>query len=221
MALAGSNALCTLAAVKEALGIPTATTTRDAVLETRIKAASTRIEKYCARSFKRVAGKVEKMAGYGTSCLLPALTPVEVITSLAYGDTSYVVADLDIEEGVVIRWAWGIFPHTTFLDGGIDPTARAGFERKALTLTYTGGWVLPNDTPAVSPQVDLPLDLQEACAQLAADMDRRLTRDQSLTGESVGDASASYGVSLDAANSEAGGIPGYVRSMLSGYKRAV
>lgn len=221
MALAGTNALCTLAAVKAALGIAAGDVTRDAVLETRILAASTRIERYCNRSFRRVVGKVERLAGYGTPCLLPTLTPIEVLTSLTMEDTTYAVADLEIEDGVIVRWLEGEFPHTTSYGDGASPDLRAGFERRKLVLTYTGGYVLPNDGPAVAPALDCPADLAEACAVLTADMDRRLTRDGNVSAESVGDASISFATSLDADNSLATAFPAYVRSLLTGYKRAV
>jgi hypothetical protein len=221
MSLVNTNALCTLAALKSALGIAPADTSRDAELETRIKAASTRIETYCARTFKRVVGKVEKLAGYGTPTLLPSLTPVESIASVTIDGSAVDVAELDIEDGVIVRWQNACFPRSGFSQGGIDPDIRAGFEQKKITLTYTGGYVLPNDGAAVAPALDTPADLQEACAVLAADMDRRLTRDGNVSAESTGDASIQFAVSLDATNSLETSFPAYVKSLLSGYRRAV
>ncbi len=224
MSLAGTSALCTIAQIKTALRMAQSDTSRDTELEALALAASAAVVSYCARPFKRETARVEKMAGYGTPSLLPALTPIESLTSLTlYGD-ALDITTMEIDDPIV-RWTTGIFPHTAFLDGGIDQEARAGFERRALTLTYAGGYYLPNDS-APSPlgsALACPMDLQMATASWAAYIDRQMQRDLNVVGESVGRASVQFSPNAGGGGvvQGAGAAPAFIQLMLAPYKRAI
>ncbi len=223
MSLAGSIALCTIAQVKTALRMLQADTSRDTELEALALAASSAVNTYCARTFKRESARVEKMAGYGTPTLLPKLTPIESLTTLTLFGNAIDVADLDVEDGVIVRWKLGPFPQTGFFDGGIDQEPRAGFERLDITLTYAGGYVLPNDTTPGGLAVLCPMDLQLATASWAAYIDRQMSRDLNVIGESVGRASVQFSPNAGGGGvvQGAGAAPAFIQLMLSGYRRAV
>lgn len=230
MSLANTIALCTIAQIKTALRMAQADVSRDTELEGLALAAAAAVNSYCGRTFKRQVARVEKMAGYGTPTLLPVLCPIESLTSCtifgwgtAFG-TTIDVADLEIEDEVIVRWRAGIFPHTAYFDGGIDQGPRAGFERKDITLTYTGGYVLPNDNTAiVSPIQACPMDLQLAAASWAAYIDRQMARDLNVSAESVGRASVQFSPNAGGGGvvGGAGAAPAFLQLMLAPYKRAV
>ncbi len=222
MALAGTIALCTIAQIKRALRMAAADATRDAELEDHALAAAAAVHSYCSRTFKREVDRVEKMAGYGTPTLLPVLCPIESLTSLTMYGESIDVDDLDIEDEVIVRWRNGIFPHTAFLDGSIDAQPRAGFEKRELTLTYTGGYVLPNDAAVVGAQ-SCPMDLQLAAASWAAYIDRQFTRDLNVSAEAVGRASVQFSANAGGGGvvGGAGAAPAFLQLALAPYKRAV
>ncbi len=224
MSLANTIALCTIAQIKTALRMSQADVSRDTELEQLALAASAAVNSYCGRKFAREVGRVERMAGYGTPTLLPDLCPIESIASLTLYGESIDVDDLEIEDEVIVRWANGVFPHTGFLDSGIDKKPRAGYEKRDLTLTYTGGYVLPNDsTPIVSPIQACPMDLQFAAATWAAYIDRQLARDLNVAAESVGRASVQFSANAGGGGvvGGAGAAPAFLQLALAPYKRAV
>lgn len=224
MALAGQLAFCTLAEVKQALKIPTADTTNDAALEVMIVAASERIESYCNRSFARKVDGIEKLVGAGWPKLLPDRTPIESIKSVSLTGTLLDVTQFEIigKQRSMIEWLNGSFPWDARLSGdGIAQSKVPGTESRNVTLVFTGGYWLPNDTSPGPDAFPLPLTIRVACAALCADMWRRDTRDASIAAEAVGEASVTLAVTTNATDAMAAALPPYVKSLLSAYYRAV
>lgn len=224
MALTDKIAFALLSDVKGDLGITDASL--DSALERRILAASGLVERYCNRSFRRTVGKVEKLAGYGTTRLLPSLTPIESVASVTYDGTIVDPALYEIEpdaggngwalfaEG---GWLWTA-PGSQTIAEALVPLA--GMERKLYAVTYTGGFTLPNDSSPATPPT-LPFEIQEATTLLAAHLYAQRGRDGNVIGESVGDASVTLGVigGADAAPRESFGIPASIAAMLDGWRR--
>lgn len=225
MALTDTNALCKLDDLKADLGISGAT--YDTALERRILAASQMIEAYCGRKFRQ-GTRAEKLPGYGTSRLLPSVLPIVSVTSVVFDDGSAIdAANYSVEtdsngDGWALYapfgWQW-----TAAGLQGIDrqPIPLVGSERRAFTVTYVGGYGLPNDTTPPSPT--LPTIISEACIMLAGTLWRRRGRDANVMAESVGDASVQFGYlgGVDSAPGERFGIPHEIAAMLDGYRRAV
>lgn len=224
MALTDKVAFCTLAEVKDDLGITDSAS--DAALERRILLASSMIEAYCGRKFRREVDRVEKLAGYGTARLLPSLLPIESVASITY-DTSlipasnYEVERTDAGEGWAIYaaqgWRWTAPGVQTVSD---EPVPQPGQERRLFSVTYTGGFTLPNDTDQTGPA--LPFTLREACALLAVTLWKGRGRDGNVVAESAGDASVQYGYlgGVAAAPNENGGLPGAIAAMVQPWRRA-
>jgi hypothetical protein len=225
MALTDKVAFCHLHDLKADLGITGHTL--DTALERRILAASALVERYCNRAFRRTVGKVEKLAGFGTTRLLPSLTPIEAIASITFDGAivdplSY---EVETDSGGL---GWAIYAESGWLwtAPGVQtisemPVPLPGAERKVYAVTYTGGFTLPNDTlPNVPPT--LPFEIQEATTLLAAHLYAQRGRDGNVVGESVGDASVTLGFigGPDAAPRESFGIPASIAAMLDGWKRA-
>lgn len=224
MALSGTIALCTLGELKLALGIANADTSRDSVLEGRILAASERIEGYCSRTFGRAVDVAEKLRGAGWPRLLPDRTPVESVTSCTIDGVAVDVTQLEVvgKTRNMVEWPEAAFPWAARLSGdGIAQGRVPGTERQNVTLTYTGGYHLPNDGALPSGATALPYAIREACVVLAADMDRRLTRDASVVAEAVGEASVQLAASAAPADAMALAFPPYVRNLLAPYFRGV
>lgn len=225
MALTDKIAFALLADVKADLGITDAAL--DSALERRILAASALVERYCNRAFRRTVGKVEKLAGYGTTRLLPSLTPIESVASITY-DGAIVDPSLYEIETDSGGNGWAIFAEGGWLwtTPGVQTSAEGpnplpGMERKLYAVTYTGGFTLPNDTvPTTNPV--LPFEIQEATTLLSAHLYAQRGRDGNVVSESVGDASVNLGFigGVDAAPRESFGIPASIAAMLDGWRRA-
>lgn len=147
MVTLNSNALTTLADVKETLGISSAVTTKDNLIIRKINQASQLIENYCQRSFKS-APYIEYYDGSGTQELMLRQRPVTVLTSVEARNTSLNDNDfssvptdqyfLDTNAGIInaLSWFWGRYSRWR--------------------VTYTAGYAT------------IPSDLAEAAATLAA-----------------------------------------------------
>lgn len=213
MALTDKLALCTLADVKDDLGITDSAS--DARLERRILAASDLMLRYIGRPLRREVGRVEKLPGFGTMFLLPKLTPIESVTSIAY-DGDLIPADsYEINSD-----AWGIYAAT-----GWRNTAAAlqtmsaelelvpGTERAAFEVTYTGGYWLPNDTAQVG--TALPASLIEAAISFTVTLYRAKGRDEAVQAESLGEASVQFAGGVAGRDL----IPAGVRTVLDLFRR--
>jgi hypothetical protein len=196
------NALTTVAAVCAELSLPAPTTgsADEADLEGRIAAASDAIEGYCGREFGKVVDFVESVAGHGTDVLMLSRLPLLSVSSVSLDGEAVPVADYepspspaDGRIGALRRspiaeelWCW-----TARLRPGPSYDKQAGTERRAYTVTYTAGYVLPKDATADSPRT-LPYDVERACILTVVAGAASKGRDTSITSESVLDASVTY-----------------------------
>lgn len=195
MALTDRVAFALLADLKTDLGI--SGSAQDSSLERRILAASELIESWCGRSFRYAAGFVERVKGEGWPSITLSKTPIISIASIVV-DGSTIPSDAysitDVDRGRVYRpdgWAW-----TASLLASASPERVTGTEEAAFVVTYTGGFVLPNDTnqaPYASPAF-LPSAVVEACLLWAAELHLGRGTRGDVVSEQVGDASIAYAV---------------------------
>lgn len=218
-------AFATVEDVRADLGIQD--TLSDSRIARRILAASSLIEAYCCRAFRRSTNKTEKVAGYGTQRMLLSLTPISSVTQITY-DGSIVSSDLyEIEQdsdgnGWCVYapggWTWTA-PGMQLSSNPPEPLP--GMERQLYEVQYSGGYCLPNDLTQSEPY--LPPGIKEACIMLSCHLWRQAGRDGNIISESVGGASVQYGYigGVDSSPANHGGIPGWIAAMLHPYKRAV
>jgi hypothetical protein len=213
MALA-SNALTTLATVKDELGI--SDTSQDDRLGRLINVVSDAIEHYCGRLFQKTS-RIEPVAPSGTLRLVLTHAPLTSITSIVDTDDSTVDATTysieDAAAGIVLGdSAW---PAADLAIGiAQDPVPGTG---KKLTVTYVGGYVLPNDGGTRT----LPYDLEDACVRAVVTRYRMRGRDGTVASEAMGDASVSYFGTNTAIGRGVGGgeLPDDVIPTLDRYRR--
>jgi hypothetical protein len=217
MSLTDKVAFCTLADLKADLNITGSG--EDQTLQRRILAASALIEAHCSRAFRRET-RTEKVAGQGWPTVALRLSPILTLTSVeidgqAIDSNAYQVTDA--ERGLVFRrdgWEWtaGVAPLAA-------PAQVAGTEEPAFEFTYTGGYILPNDT-VQTPAPFLPEPVIEACLLLAANLHSNRGRDGAVVAEQVGDASVQYAVdSIE--ERRAGVLPRNVVQLLKPYRRGL
>lgn len=220
MALTNTRALCLLSDVEDDLGITDSSSS--AALERRILVASALIEAHLGRRLRREVGRVEALAGYGTTRLLPTLTPIESVSEVSYlgqvlaADSYEVQADSTGEGWCIYSpsgWAWTA-PGVQGID--YSPRPLPGQERSAYRVTYTGGYALPNDSSQLG--AALPPPIREAAIALAVHLWRRRGADTLLVSETAGNASATR--KPVGADEVSHGVPPEIASMLDGYRRA-
>ncbi|MCZ8518880.1 phage head-tail connector protein [Paenibacillus caseinilyticus] len=181
--------LATLAKIKPMLEISEEDSSQDQLLEALLVASSTAIENYCRRSFGYQEHKDVVVDGVrGKSLLLPNY-PVHSVSAVSFEDGMREDFELDAEKGILFR--------------------RAGWPcgERAITVSYTAGYVLPGDATAERPQT-LPRVLEIACMLLT----QTLMRDPGASSERVGDISVSY-------SADERGLPYTVRALIDPYKR--
>ena len=207
------NALTTLDTVKEVLGVHGSS--QDAALTRYINTASEAIERYCDRRFQR-ATVVEKVGFMGGQRLLLERTPLVSITSIVVDGVTLDASAYSIQsaaQGTVYResgWPW-----SADIVDAMSPYRLPGTERQLATVTYVGGYVLPNDAGTRS----LPYDLEQACVDTVVALYRQQGRDKSVQGEAVGGASVQYAQRNPAISGAGGIIPPSALVTLDGYKR--
>ena len=138
--------LTTLRRVKIELGLDLTTTTNDELLLSLITEASQAIEDYCHRDFSRATVK-EITAGNGRVRLMLSRTPVAEIESVVRDDSTIASTNYSIEDaesGALYRetgWYWTVSEDARFL----VPYSQASADHPEYEVTYTGGYLLPND----------------------------------------------------------------------------
>ncbi len=214
MALTNTIALTTLALVKDELGITAST--YDTVLERMILAASQAIGRFCNRDFRKEAA-TERLPGSGTLRLVLARTPVTAIASIVDDGTTVGSGTYSIENaaaGIVVGDAvWRSQDLAVGIGIGQEPVPGTG--KRALVVTYTGGYVLPGDSTGTR---DLPYDLEEACIVTVVALYRRRGQDRTVVQEQLGDAAQTY-ASSDAMTASV--IPAEAQAILRRYRRVV
>lgn len=206
------HALTTVSTIEGELGLGAGSAT--ALLERLINGASEAIERFCGRHFEYEANISEKVAGYGGVRLVVSRTPVVSIASIAYNGSTISSSEYSIEDadaGLIYRstgWKW-----TAIRRPDITQDRLPGTEQKLFTVTYTGGYVTPQqaaDNPALTRS--LPYDLEQACIDAVVTWYRDRGENRNITSEKVMSASLSY-------NRHA--LPEPVQEMLAPYRRIV
>ena len=190
-----TNALTTLARVKEDLNIETCQGDDEQKLLRLINAASGFIERTADRVFYRDTAIVEKAKGYGFTAMAVKRAPINSITSITYNgatvDSDDYEVDGDGSEGLIFKvggWNWTA---QNFVDA--SRTVIPGTERPLYTVTYDGGWYTPaqEDTTPANTRA-LPWDLEDAAIELIRAKWYGKNRDPSVKSERLLSWSASY-----------------------------
>jgi len=156
MALA-SNALCTVAMVKEYLDIESSDEDYDTPLENLINRASDIIETYIGKNIINVEHSEETHDGDGTCYLFLDNYPIISVSTITDDGDSVSTSDCDIylDEGYI------------YYEDGFSSGHRV------LVVTYTSGYG--------AAQVNIPEDFEQACIKLVSYWFRRDISDYSAT----------------------------------------
>lgn len=178
--------LTTVSKVKAHLGIPEASTSKNAVLETIINGVSSFIETQTHRKFGE-AEYTEAIDADGSAELFLSQFPVSDIAKIT-----------DLKSGTEIDTEAEIANRTLIydLDAGILHRSvgwPAG--RKNIEVEYTAGYVLPGDEESDSPAT-LPDAIEQACIRMSARIYERKTAEgvQSVSPSSF---TATYNLEID------------------------
>lgn len=198
----------TVAAVKEELGIPAATVTYDALIQTRITRASARLLKFTnlrGVAFRRYEETLPAL-GYSTR-LIVTRTPIVNLLKVEHvnlglvidgGDGTEITSEVLVEDegaGFLIRrfgWGWSALRSGMLgirLTEMGDPLPNT--EEPAYRLDYEAGWVMPSQSlPApVGPNTPeaFPEDLELAAIKQVAHQMRKSGNEFSGSGGTSGD----------------------------------
>lgn len=212
--------LVTLSKVKTRFGITS--TSNDDILGDLIDEASAAIVSYLGRDLSAQTYS-EKVTGRGSPFLQVSRMPITSISSITrqnQGSTSSTTLDstsysiLDGAAGLIFRssgfeWDAQLAGHASLFK---DPhTAFTNY-----TVTYTGGFNLPNDTASTG-TLDLPLDIERACIITLQYWFRAAKRDPALKRIVSEDFELSYRGD-DEDNLVLGEIPKSAMRILNPYK---
>ena len=208
--------LTTLQNVKIELGISLPDTQNDEYIERLIKAATDAIERYCQRHFSYQEGIVETVAGFGTSFILVSRTPLLTVQDIRILGVS-IGANLDPSEyeifdadsGSIYRQAG--WPWSAQTRGDITRDPLPGTERKRIEVTYTGGFVTPDQEMDLSISRTLPYDLEQICIDTVVVMYRERGENKAITSESLMSASVSFDRSARLTQAAMAGLAPYQR----------
>jgi gp6-like head-tail connector protein len=145
--------LTQLSTVKNRLGITD--TTDDTLLTNFIKSASARFESECHRLFERTVNAVEEFSGDVTDIRV-ARYPVESVSQFHLKDNETDGWQLQSNADYLIRRGCVIWLGSAL-----------GTQYQHAKVTYTGGYVLPPNTPGAG-QTALPDDLEQTCVEQVA-----------------------------------------------------
>lgn len=196
-------ALTTLATLKAELGVTGSS--QDTRLSGLIRQVSDAIETFCDRRFQRRT--LTHIVLQPNRTIYLTAWPVVSIASITDNGVAWTSDDytLDADEGIIKRTLYGV--------GYGSP---CGYDFwSSLSITYTGGYILPGEEGA-----DLPGDLERACLDLASRYFHGGGRDPALRSETVPGVIEQSWSAVDSI-ATVGGLPLDVARSLSGYKRAI
>lgn len=148
MATLLSYALCSVADVKESLGLASSNTQYDNLITRKINQATVMIERFCNRRFAATVYTNEEYDATGIDQLILKNRPVNSLTSFQQRDTSLNEDDWsDIDSELYF---------TDTVAGVIDLNFIASGRYNRYRVTYNAGYTT------------IPSDLAEACVTLAA-----------------------------------------------------
>jgi hypothetical protein len=141
-----ADALTTIVACEEALGITAGA--EDDFLTRLIEVASSRIKRYCNRTFQWGDEIEEFIRSGGTNDLVVSRRPVTAITSVEFNDATVATDDYDCvgyskleQAGIIYNRGGWYWPATQIRNIARD--FYPGSEDPLYKVTYDGGWVTP------------------------------------------------------------------------------
>src|SRR5262245_49640612 len=137
-----ANALTTVETVRQELDDED---TVDTVFERLINVASSAIESYCRRVFCKAEVEEKVRPSGGQKLLLRDRLPIVELSEIDFDGSPVDLDDVEIENagaGIIRREA-GWPGNDLVVAGSIAGDVAVGTGRKSITVTYTGGYVLP------------------------------------------------------------------------------
>ncbi len=195
-----AHALTTVATVLGELGL-TSSPALDARIERMIEAVSAAFERLAGgRLFYYEANIVERVRGYGGFVLALNRPPLISISSILLLNIDGTTAETLLSTTYAIETADA---GTVFRPGGFFTTAQpgndiretllAGTEARRIQVTYTAGWVTPNQAGSPTPVRTLPYDIEEVIIQSVCRVFQNSGRDINIGSEtSAGGSSVSF-----------------------------
>ena len=221
-----SDALTTIAACEEALSITAGT---ENVYLTRLtEFASSRIKRYCNRTFYWEEDIEEYIRSGGTNHLVVSRRPVSAITSVEYNDAAVSSDDYKCvgyskleDAGTIYNSGGWYWPATQIKNIARDQYP--GSEDPLYKVTYDGGWVTPaqyDDDNTLTR--DLPYDLEQACIDLVVMRYRKKGLAPGIKAEKLLSWSATYEApAVTNLNQPYADIPSSIKGILDAYKTMV
>ncbi len=226
MTLDATTALTTVADVTTELSITLTSPADDAkiaYIETLIGVASVQVEGFLGRPLGYDAEVDEEPRGYLRPRIRLTRTPIHEIEALVIHGDDIVdeTTQWKLENGgktglVYLRCAW---PFTGQYVPGIGQEPGADSETEdatILSVTYSGGWILPGQTP-VSGVAALPADIRRAVTLAAAYQYQSRGVDRSIVSERLMSDSTTYSRTVD--EDALAGWPAEASAMVRRYKR--
>ena len=158
----------------------------------------------------------EKVAGQGGKNILLSRTPIITLTEVKINGSAIALSEVEIEDaeaGILYRrsgWPWA-----GSSIGPFDPDPYAGSERQNIEVTYTGGYVTPQQVEDDGTLVrTLPYDLEQLAIEAVIGSYLSKGEDKSIVSEGLMSAKVTY-------QRGTGGLAGPVVEGLDSYKRVV
>jgi len=183
------------------------------------------------RQFHYEAGLVHRVAGHGTTLLVLPVAPVVSVASVKLVDLdgtalyTFTVNDEfkieDAEAGILFNrygWAW-----SASMGAGIGGARVAGSEQYEIEVTYTAGWVTPEQDALNGPLTrDLPEEIEEVVIEtVASGYQRGAARDPDIISQATANQSTSWASPGSAGVMERGILSPSALAVARSYYRAV
>lgn len=216
MALTNTIALTTVATMLDELGL--SGTSYDTRLERYILQLSEAAAKYCDRPFRKES-RALTMRGTNTTRLVLPVRPITSITSIVVAGTTLDADDYEIEDAEAgIIFNEGGWPRADYgVPWSIARDPMGGTAKAEVVVTYTAGYVLPNDSSGTR---NLPYDIEQAIIMGVVSAFRQRGQDRNVASKATGDASISYRLPNTIVGVESlGTLPTEALRLLDAYKQ--
>lgn len=214
-----NSALTTYATVKAELRL--SDDSQMDVLERYINVASSEAERFCNRPFGKLEVTEKFPGAIGAIRLVLARRPVISVTYLKRDGTELDPSEYSIEDAAAgfLRRESGFDPVPLRHIGGAGE-GWGGAEKLLWEVQYFGGYVLPKDAAAETPQT-LPFDLEQAIVEGVVAIYRGRGRDKSVSGVTIGGTSVQYSGRNPSIGREGSILPDSSLAVLKRYQRVV
>lgn len=194
MALA-DHALTDVTAAMGALGLETLTASERTYIEMLIHVASDLFTEATNVAWHRVAGHVEKVSGDGSHILrLTDYAPLVSISSITYEGDPIDSSEYGIgsaRQGEIVRKNGG-WADTSRVVQHLNTHRIPASDRTPYEVTYTAGFVTPQQATDGLGQRDLPYDIEQAVLDYVVSRYAQRGRDQMVSSIKVLDGSIAY-----------------------------